>query len=89
MTEEIGMKNVTTKQQPEALAKLADATTKQAAGKQGASLTANKDTKPIPTQNKIKHDVAEKLLRAGAEGDEPDPKAAGEDRLPDRTRSVP
>lgn len=83
------MKNVMSKQQPEALAKLAEATAKQTAGKEGASLTANSDTKPIPTQNQIKHDVAEKLLRAGAEGSDPDPKAAGEDRLPDRTRSVP
>lgn len=83
------MKNVTSKQQPEALAKLSEATAKQTAGQEGASLTANSDTKPIPTQNKIKHDVAEKLLRAGAEGSDPDPKAAGEDRLPDRTRSVP
>jgi hypothetical protein len=83
------MKTVPSKQQPEALAKLSEATAKQTAGKTGASLTADRNTKPIPTQNKIKHDVAEKLLHAGAEGSEPDPKAAGEDRLPDRTRSVP
>jgi hypothetical protein len=80
------MKQQSGKQQPEALARLGEATQDQAQGKEGAPLVANARNAPIPTENETKHDVAEKLLREGAEGEEPDPKTAGEHRLPDRTR---
>lgn len=47
-------------------------------------LTADRDTAPKPTSNRDKHDVATRILHDGAEGEHPDPKAEGVDRLPDR-----
>ena len=47
-------------------------------------LTADRETKPRPTSNADKHDVATRLLHEGAEGKHPDPKEEGVDRLPDR-----
>jgi hypothetical protein len=51
---------------------------------QVARLEADRETKPIPTDNRDKHDIATTLLREGAEGETPDPKEAGVDELPDR-----
>ncbi len=73
-------------QQPEALAELAKTSREEIPGAGVRNLNAGRETKPIPTRNATKHDVAENLLAAGAEGQEPDPKKAGEERLPDRTR---
>ena len=46
--------------------------------------TADRETAPRPTSNREKHEVAERLLHKGAEGDTPDPHEEGADRLPDR-----
>lgn len=46
--------------------------------------TADRETAPRPTSNRDKHEVAERLLRKGAEGQAPDPHEEGADRLPDR-----
>jgi|GEM_PF-6981260 len=70
------------KQRPEALAELAQsARDEQKAGKK---LVADARTKPIPTDNDIKHGIAEHLLNDGAHGDDPDPAHADVDELPDR-----
>ena len=74
-------------QQPEALAELAKTSREEIPGEGVRNLQADRETKPIPTKNTTKHDVAETLLAAGAKGRIPDPKEAGEDRLPDRTRA--
>lgn len=74
-------------QQPEALAELAETSREEIPGEGSRSLTASEKTKPIPADISVKHDVAEKLLAAGAHGEIPDQKKAGVDRLPDRTRT--
>ena len=47
-------------------------------------LTADRQTAPRPVSNKDKHGVATRILHDGAEGEHPDPKEEGADRLPDR-----
>jgi hypothetical protein len=74
-------------QQPDALAELAETSREKIPGDGPRSLDADEKTKPISTDNDVKHDVAEKLLAAGAHGQIPDAKEAGVDRLPDRTRT--
>lgn len=77
------------KVQPEALAQFAEAARKDIHGETAPrSMEAKGETKPLAAPNKTKHEVAEKLLSQGARGEEPDPQSAGEDRLPDRTRST-
>jgi hypothetical protein len=49
-------------------------------------LTADAENKPLPADNSLKHDIAEKLLSAGAHGQKPDPRKAGVEKLPDRAR---
>jgi hypothetical protein len=82
------MSNISYKksQQPEALAELAKTSRQAMPGDGDRHLTADAQNKPIPTDNKTKHGVAEALLSAGARGDEPDPQQAGVVKLPDRTR---
>jgi hypothetical protein len=80
------MKKMIKGERPEALAQFAKAAKAQETTKAARSLTADRDTAPIATDNVDKHDVAETLLRQGAQGEAPDPEAAGEDKLPDRTR---
>lgn len=74
-------------QQPEALAELAETSREKIPGQGPRSLVANENTKPISSDNHLKHDVAEKLLAAGAHGEIPDPEKSGVDQLPDRTRT--
>jgi hypothetical protein len=69
-------------QRPEALAQFAESARDSETSPK--HLDADGETAPIPTDNTAKHDVATKLLNEGAHGKEPDPDAAGEDRLPDR-----
>jgi hypothetical protein len=73
-------------QQPEALAELARSARETTSDESDRSLTAIAQNKPLPTQNASKHEVAETLLSAGAEGKKPDPRRAGIHKLPDRTR---
>ena len=70
------------KQRPEALAQFAESARDSETSPK--HLDADNETAPIATDNAVKHDVATKLLNEGAHGREPDPDAAGEDRLPDR-----
>ncbi len=77
------------KVQPEALAQFAEAARTDVGGDTAPRfLKATGKTKPLAAPNETKHEVAEKLLSQGAHGEQPDPDSAGEDRLPDRTRSV-
>jgi hypothetical protein len=54
------------KQQPEAVAEFAETARHESSGKDPKDMTADQHTKPIPTQNKVKHEVAEKILSSGA-----------------------
>ena len=81
------MKNSVRGVRPEALAQFAKAAKRQETAKAPRSLTADQNTSPIPTDNVDKHDIAETLLHRGAQGEAPDPEAAGEDKLPDRIRA--
>jgi hypothetical protein len=74
-------------QQPEALAELAQTAREGIPGDGDRSLKADSHDKPVPTDNALKHDVAETLLSAGAHGNQIDPHEAHVDQLPDRTRS--
>lgn len=80
-------KNLTRGQQPEALAELAKTTREKIPGDGPREMEADRETKPIPTQNTKKHEVAEALLNAGAKGKKLDPETAGVNELPDRTRT--
>jgi hypothetical protein len=73
--------------QPEALAELAKTSREKIPGDGDRDLAADSENKPLTTDIGLKHDVAEKLLSAGAHGKEPDPKQAGVSKLPDRTRT--
>lgn len=73
-------------QQPEALAELARSAREATSVEADHSLTATAQNRPLPTKNASKHEVAESLLSAGAEGKKPDPRRAGIHKLPDRTR---
>lgn len=73
-------------QQPEALAEMAVTSREEIPGEGNRELTADAKNKPLFTQNKVKHEVAETLLAAAAQGKEADPKRAGVEKLPDRTR---
>lgn len=79
-------KSETKGRQPEALAELARTTREAIPGEGDRAMIANAENQPVPTDNAVKHDVAETLLSAGAKGEKLDPHAAGVDRLPDRTR---
>jgi hypothetical protein len=76
-------------QRPEALAQFAESAREDSGETLPKELTANAETAPIPTDNVVKHEVATQLLNDGAHGLEPDPDAAGEDRLPDRINTRP
>ena len=71
-------------ERPEALAQFGQSAREENAGKSPKGIVADGETAPMPTDNSTKHDVATRLLNDGAHGSEPDPDAAGEDRLPDR-----
>lgn len=71
-------------ERPEALAQFGQSAREENPGKSPKDIVADDETGPVPTDNPTKHDVATKLLNDGAHGQEPDPDAAGEDRLPDR-----
>ena len=71
-------------ERPEALAQFGQAAREENSGKSPKDIVADDETAPIPTDNPTKHDVATKLLNDGAHGRDPDPDAAGEDKLPDR-----
>lgn len=71
-------------QQPEALSEFAKSARRKDNDEHNKSLAADSESKPIPTENELKHDVAEKLLHAGAKGKKLDPDRAGADQLPDR-----
>jgi hypothetical protein len=73
--------------QPEALAELAKSSREKVPGNGPRELSADGEDMPIPTDNRIKHDVAEAILHSGAKGRTVNPKDVGEDDLPDRTRS--
>lgn len=73
--------------QPEALAELAKASREKVPGDGPRELSADDEDMPIPSDNRIKHDVAEAILNSGAKGKSVNPKDVGEDDLPDRTRS--
>ena len=69
-------------ERPEALSQFAESA--RDGEESPKELTADRETAAIPTSNRDKHEVATKLLHEGAEGEHPDPKAEGVDRLPDR-----
>ncbi|WP_421695324.1 hypothetical protein [Aestuariivirga sp.] len=69
-------------ERPEALAQFAESA--RDGEESPKELTADEETAPRPTSNRDKHDVATRLLHEGAEGEHPDPKAEGVDKLPDR-----
>ncbi len=69
-------------QRPEALSQFAESA--RDGEDSPKELTADQETKPRPTSNKVKHKVATRILHDGAEGEHPDPKAEGADQLPDR-----
>lgn len=72
----------TPSERPEALAQFAESARE---GEDSPKpLTADDETKPRPTSNRDKHEVATRLLNEGADGEQPDPHAEGVDRLPDR-----
>lgn len=69
-------------ERPEALAQFARSARE---GEQSSKeKTADRETTPRPTSNRDKHEVAERLLHKGAEGETPDPREEGADKLPDR-----
>ena len=69
-------------QRPEALRQFAQSSRNGEDSPKG--LQADGETGPRPSSNRVKHTVAARLLRDGAEGDHPDPQAEGVDQLPDR-----
>ena len=71
-------------QQPESLAEFAKSSRREHSDSQNKSLTADSESKPIPADNEVAHDVAETILNEGAKGEKPDAKRAGVDELPDR-----
>ncbi len=72
--------------QPEALAELAKTSREAIPGDGDRDLTSDAENKPLKTDIGLKHDVAEKLLSAGAHGKNPNPENAGVNKLPDRAR---
>ena len=69
-------------ERPEALAQFAQSARR---GEESPkSNTADAETKARPTDNADKHEVATRILHDGAEGEHPDPKDEGVDKLPDR-----
>jgi hypothetical protein len=62
----------TDKRQPESLAEFAESARHESAGKDPKDMTADQHTKPIATDNEVKHDVAEKILNSGAHGEKID-----------------
>jgi hypothetical protein len=69
-------------QRPEALRQFAESARE---GEESPKpLTADRKTAPRPASNRDKHEVATRILHDGAEGEHPDPKEEGADRLPDR-----
>lgn len=69
-------------ERPEALAQFARSARE---GEQSSKeKTADRETTPRPTSNRDKHEVAERLLRKGTEGETPDPREEGADKPPDR-----
>ena len=71
-------------ERPEALAQFAEAAREDKGKPAPREQAADAHSQPIDTSNPDKHDVATRLLEEGALGDEPDPKEAGVDKLPDR-----
>lgn len=69
-------------QRPEALSQFAESA--REGEDSPKDLTADRETKPRPTSNKVKHKVATRILNEGADGEHPDPHAEGVDQLPDR-----
>ena len=74
----------TKNQRPEALAQFGESAREENPSPSPKSLKADAETAPVATENRVKHDVATRLLNDGAHGAQPDPDAAGEDRLPNR-----
>jgi hypothetical protein len=69
-------------QQPEALSQFAESARK---GEESPKdMEARRQTSPKPASNTLKHKVATSILHDGANGEVPDPKEQGVDRLPDR-----
>jgi hypothetical protein len=77
-----GPERVEGEQRPEALSQFAQLARK--GEKSPKENTADKETAPRPTANRVKHEVAERLLHKGADGETPDPQEEGADRSPDR-----
>jgi len=71
-------------ERPESLAQFAQSARQKNSDKAPKPLRADEHTKPIPTPNRDKHQVATELLQQGAREEEPDPQDAGVEKLPDR-----
>lgn len=71
-------------ERPESLAQFAKSARQKNSEKAPKALQADEHTTPIPTSNRDKHQVATELLQQGAVQEDPDPQAAGVDKLPDR-----
>ncbi|MFT3987359.1 hypothetical protein [Aestuariivirga sp.] len=71
------------RQQPESLSSFAEAAREEKVSERKPGLTADSETKPIPTDPKLKHDAATKVLREGVlHKDQGADEAI--DKLPDR-----
>jgi uncharacterized protein YqeY len=71
------------KQRPEAVAEFAETARHESSSKDPKDMTADEHTAPIPVDNEVKHDVAEKILNAGAHGEKIDIEETVEP-IPDR-----
>lgn len=71
------------KRQPESLAEFAESARHESDGRDAKDMKANQHTKPIATDNEVKHEVAEKILNSGAHGEEIDIEETVEP-IPDR-----
>ena len=74
------------KEQPEALAEFASVARSEDGKPPHKGLTADQETAPIPTDPKLKHDAATKVLREGVLHRDQGAEEAIE-RLPDRTET--
>jgi len=71
------------RQQPESLSSFAEAAREENVSERKPGPTADRETRPIPTDPKLKHDAAKKVLREGVlHKDQGADEAI--DRLPDR-----
>jgi hypothetical protein len=69
-------------ERPEALSQLAQSA--REGERSPKDIAADIETAPEPQSNVDKHDVASRILKKAAEGEHPDPREEGADRLPDR-----